>query len=153
VGSSDAFTIWRMEGNQRIIAIWLENIPHGAHWFRFRATLLLFWSIRNFQSLRRPIPESDWAFNPLDEKTYESQFVLSIDALELFSHANFLHVGGWWGSITTGRGVGNLALELQLYWLNRVRSYAASNKVWSYLLGWICHLKCWIVWDDLLIKI
>lgn len=65
----------------------------------------------------RDNPESDWAFNPLDPKTYEVQFDLYRDAMEATPHGKYLHVGG--DEVhTTGRGSGKSALELNLIWLN-----------------------------------
>ncbi|MFC3880450.1 family 20 glycosylhydrolase [Algoriphagus namhaensis] len=84
----------------------------------------------------RDDPASDWAFNPLDEKTYEVQFDLYEDALQTFSHADFLHVGGDEVN-TTGRGSGKSPLELQLIWLNRVSEYAENKGVTP------------IFWDDM----
>jgi len=87
----------------------------------------------------RDDPESDWAFNPLDERTYEVQFDLYEDALKAFPYANYLHVGG--DEVhTTGRGSGKTALELQLIWLNRVSEYAASKGLTP------------IFWDDMPLK-
>ncbi|MEN2281611.1 family 20 glycosylhydrolase [Algoriphagus sp. SE2] len=84
----------------------------------------------------RDDPESDWAFNPLDEKTYEVQFDLYTDALKAFTHANYLHVGG--DEVhTTGRNSGKSALELQLIWLNKVSQYAEEKGLTP------------IFWDDM----
>ncbi|MBN7815490.1 family 20 glycosylhydrolase [Algoriphagus pacificus] len=84
----------------------------------------------------RDDPESDWAFNPLDEKTYEVQFDLYTDALKAFTHANYLHVGG--DEVhTTGRNSGMSPLELQLTWLNRVSKYAEEKGLTP------------IFWDDM----
>ncbi|WP_296702117.1 family 20 glycosylhydrolase, partial [Algoriphagus sp.] len=84
----------------------------------------------------RDDPESDWAFNPLDEKTYEVQFDLYTDALKAFTHANYLHVGG--DEVhTTGRNSGKSALELQLTWLNKVSKYAEEKGLTP------------IFWDDM----
>lgn len=87
----------------------------------------------------RDDPDSDWAFNPLDEQTYKVQFDLYEDALEAFSHADFLHVGGDEVN-TTGRGSGKSPLELQLIWLNRVSQYAESKGVTP------------VFWDDMPLK-
>lgn len=84
----------------------------------------------------RDDPASDWAFNPLDEKTYEVQFDLYTDALKAFTHANYLHVGG--DEVhTTGRNSGKSALELQLIWLNKVSKYAEEKGLTP------------IFWDDM----
>jgi hypothetical protein len=135
VGSSDAFTIeeWKeisdyaMARNIRMSPL-VQGLGHASFILKHP----------EFQSLRDD-PESDWAFNPLDEKTYEVQFDLYSDALEAFSHANFLHVGGDEVN-TTGRGSGKSALELQLTWLNRVSEYAAAKGLTP------------IFWDDMPLK-
>jgi hypothetical protein len=132
VGSSDAFTIaeWKeisdyaMARNIRMSPL-VQGLGHASFILKHP----------EYQSLRDD-PESDWAFNPLDEKTYEVQFDLYSDALEAFSHANYLHVGGDEVK-TTGRGSGKSPLELQLTWLNRVSVYAESKGVTP------------IFWDDM----
>ena len=87
----------------------------------------------------RDDPESDWAFNPLDPKTYEVQFDLYLDALEATPYGRFLHVGG--DEVhTTGRGSGKSALELQLIWLNKVCQFAEENG------------RIPIFWDDMPLK-
>ncbi len=87
-------------------------------------------------SLLRDDPESDWAFNPLNEDTYKVQFDLYEDALKAFPYANYLHVGG--DEVhTTGRNSGKSPLELQLIWLNRVSEYAAGKGLTP------------IFWDDM----
>ncbi|MFT5773642.1 MAG: hexosaminidase [Algoriphagus sp.] len=135
VGSSDAFSIadWKeisdyaMARNIRISPL-VQGLGHASFILKHP----------EYQSLRDD-PESDWAFNPLDEKTYEVQFDLYSDALEAFPHANFLHVGGDEVN-TTGRGSGKSALELQLTWLNRVSEYAAGKGLTP------------IFWDDMPLK-
>lgn len=87
----------------------------------------------------RDDPESDWAFNPLDPKTYEVQFDLYLDAFEAFPYGRYLHVGG--DEVhTTGRNSGKTELELQLTWLNKVTAFAAE------------HGRTPIFWDDMPIK-
>ena len=87
----------------------------------------------------RDDPECDWAFNPLNEGTYNVQFDLYEDALKAFPHANYLHVGG--DEVhTTGRNSGKSPLELQLIWLNRVSTYAAQKGLTP------------IFWDDMPLK-
>ena len=66
---------------------------------------------------------SDWAFNPLNPKTYEVQFDLYDEAISITPYGKYLHVGGDEVK-TTGRNSGQSALELQLYWLNKVANYA-----------------------------
>ncbi|MCE7991668.1 MAG: family 20 glycosylhydrolase [Roseivirga sp.] len=92
----------------------------------------------NYKHLRDN-PESDWAFNPLDPKTYEVQFDLYRDAMEATPHGKYLHVGG--DEVhTTGRGSGKSALELNLIWLNKVTQFAEE------------HGRIPIFWDDMPLK-
>lgn len=87
----------------------------------------------------RDDPESDWAFNPLDPRTYEVQFDLYLDAMEAMPHGRYLHVGG--DEVhTTGRGSGKSELELQLGWLSKVCDFAEE------------HGRTPIFWDDMPIK-
>jgi len=87
----------------------------------------------------RDDPESDWAFNPLDPKTYELQFDLYLDAIEATPFGKYLHVGG--DEVhTTGRNSGKPAIELQLNWLNKVSEFAAE------------HDRIPIFWDDMPLK-
>lgn len=91
-----------------------------------------------YKSLRDN-PESDWAFNPLDPKTYEVQFDLYRDAMEATPHGKYLHVGG--DEVhTTGRGSSKSALELNLIWLNKVTQFAEE------------HGRTPIFWDDMPLK-
>lgn len=91
-----------------------------------------------YQELRDD-PTSDWAFNPLNPKTYEVQFDLYLDAMEATPHGKYLHVGG--DEVhTTGRNSGKSALELQLDWLNKVADFAAE------------HGRTPIFWDDMPLK-
>ncbi|MCW5516378.1 beta-N-acetylhexosaminidase [Muriicola sp. Z0-33] len=91
-----------------------------------------------YKSLRDD-PDSDWAFNPLDPKTYEVQFNLYKDAMEATPYGRYLHVGG--DEVhTTGRGSGKSALELQLTWLNKVCKFAEDND------------RIPIFWDDMPLK-
>ncbi|MEC3908233.1 glycoside hydrolase family 20 zincin-like fold domain-containing protein [Tamlana sp. 2201CG12-4] len=84
----------------------------------------------------RDDPKSDWAFNPLDPKTYELQFDLYRDAFKAFPSGRYLHVGGDEVS-TTGRNSGRSPLELQLEWLRKVCKFAEENN------------RIPIVWDDM----
>ena len=87
----------------------------------------------------RDDPESDWAFNPLDPKTYEVQFDLYRDAMDATPYGKYLHVGG--DEVhTTGRGSGKSALELQLTWLTKVCKFAEENG------------RIPIFWDDMPLK-
>lgn len=87
----------------------------------------------------RDDPESDWAFNPLDPKTYEVQFDLYLDAIDATPHGKYLHIGG--DEVhTTGRNSGKSQLELQLLWLDKVCKFAAE------------HNRIPIFWDDMPLK-
>ncbi|MDG1276609.1 MAG: family 20 glycosylhydrolase [Algoriphagus sp.] len=135
VGSSDAFSIaeWKeiadyaMARNIRMSPL-VQGLGHASFILKHPEYLDL-----------RDDPESDWAFNPLNEKTYQVQFDLYTDALKAFPHANYLHVGGDEVN-TTGRNSGKSALELQLLWLNRVSEYAATKGLKP------------IFWDDMPLK-
>lgn len=135
VGSSDAWTIaeWKklsdyaMARNIRISPL-VQGLGHASFILKHE----------EYKDLRDD-PESDWAFNPLDERTYEVQFDLYSDALAAFPHAQYLHVGG--DEVhTTGRGSGKSHLELQLTWLNKVSKYAEEHGVTP------------IFWDDMPLK-
>ncbi|WP_036195398.1 glycoside hydrolase family 20 zincin-like fold domain-containing protein [Maribacter antarcticus] len=83
--------------------------------------------------------ESDWAFNPLDPKTYEVQFDLYLDAIEATPNGKYLHVGG--DEVhTTGKDSGISSLELQLIWLSKVSKFAEK------------HNRIPIFWDDMPLK-
>jgi hypothetical protein len=132
VGSADAFSIaeWKelsdyaMARNIRISPL-VQGLGHASFILKHPEYIPL-----------RDDPESDWAFNPLNEETYKVQFDLYEDALKAFPHANYLHVGG--DEVhTTGRNSGKSALELQLIWLNRVSEYAAQKGLTP------------IFWDDM----
>ena len=132
VSSSDAFSIadWKaisdyaMARNIRISPL-VQGLGHASFILKHP----------EYEELRDD-PESDWAFNPLNEKTYEIQFDLYTDALKAFTHANYLHVGG--DEVhTTGRNSGKSPLELQLIWLNRVSKYAEDKGLTP------------IFWDDM----
>ena len=87
----------------------------------------------------RDHPESDWAFNPLDPKTYEVQFDLYRDAIAATPHGKYLHIGG--DEVhTTGRNSGKTSLELQMEWLRKVCEFAAEND------------RIPIFWDDMPLK-
>jgi len=135
VGSSDAWSIaeWKklseyaMARNIRISPL-VQGLGHASFILKHD----------EYKELRDD-PESDWAFNPLDERTYEVQLDLYSDALAAFPYAQYLHVGG--DEVhTTGRGSGKSALELQLTWLNRVSKYAEEHNVTP------------IFWDDMPLK-
>ncbi len=87
----------------------------------------------------RDDPKSDWAFSPLDPRTYKVQFDLYLDAIEATPHGKYLHVGG--DEVhTTGRNSGKSPLELQLIWLDKVSKFAAE------------HGRTPIFWDDMPLK-
>lgn len=135
VGSSDALTIaewneiadYAMARNIRMSPL-VQGLGHASFILKHPEYVNL-----------RDDPKSDWAFNPLDEKTYQVQFDLYTDALKAFPHANYLHVGGDEVN-TTGRGSGKSPLELQLIWLNRVSEYAEERNLTP------------IFWDDMPLK-
>lgn len=132
VGSSDGLTIaeWKeisdyaLARNIRISPL-VQGLGHASFILKHE----------EYKPLRDD-PESDWAFNPLNEETYKVQFDLYEDALKAFPYANYLHVGG--DEVhTTGRNSGKSPLELQLIWLNRVSDYAAQKGLTP------------IFWDDM----
>jgi len=135
VASSDALSIaeWKklsdyaMERNIEISPL-IQGLGHASFILKHE----------QFSDLRDD-PESDWAFNPLDPRTYELQFDLYRDAMEATPHGRYLHVGG--DEVhTTGRGSGKTELELQLIWLEKVCTFAEA------------HGRIPIFWDDMPIK-
>jgi len=135
VGSSDAFSIaeWKelsdyaMARHIRISPL-VQGLGHASFILKHPQYAAL-----------RDDPESDWAFNPLNDQTYKVQFDLYEDALKAFPYANYLHVGG--DEVhTTGRNSGKSPLELQLIWLNRVSAYADQKGLPP------------IFWDDMPLK-
>tara|TARA_A100001015_G_scaffold38072_1_gene41907 strand:+ start:10309 stop:12387 length:2079 start_codon:yes stop_codon:yes gene_type:complete len=135
VGSSDAFTIeeWKKLSEYamaRNIAIspLVQGLGHASFVLKHK----------QYKSLRDDL-ESDWAFNPLDPKTYKVQYDLYEDALEAFPHGKYLHIGGDEVK-TTGRNSGKSSLELQLIWLNKVCEFAAAKG------------RTPIFWDDMFLK-
>lgn len=135
VGSADALSIgeWKklsayaMERNIEISPL-IQGLGHASFILKHK----------QYQDLRDD-PESDWAFNPLDPRTYELQFDLYLDAMEATPYGTYLHVGG--DEVhTTGRGSGKTELELQLTWLEKVCTFAED------------HGRIPIFWDDMPIK-
>ncbi len=135
VGSGDAFSIeewaqlsaYALERNIELSPL-VQGLGHASFVLKHEG----------YHDLRDN-PESDWAFNPLDPKTYEVQFDLYLDALEAFPHGKYLHVGG--DEVhTTGRNSGQSPLELQLNWLNKVCQFAEEND------------RIPIFWDDMPLK-
>lgn len=135
VGSSDALTIeeWQKLSQYAIernisISPLVQGLGHASFVLKHK----------KYKSLRDN-PESDWAFNPLDPKTYEVQYDLYRDALEALPHGKHLHVGGDEVK-TTGRNSGKSALELQLIWLNKVCKFSKDAG------------RIPIFWDDMPLK-
>jgi len=135
VGSADALSIeeWKklseyaMERNIKISPL-IQGLGHASFILKHE----------HYKDLRDD-PESDWAFNPLDPRTYELQFDLYLDAMEATPYGKYLHVGG--DEVhTTGRGSGKTELELQLTWLEKVCKFAED------------HGRIPIFWDDMPIK-
>lgn len=134
-GSSDALSMeeWKklseyaMERNIEISPL-IQGLGHASFILKHEA----------YRDIRDD-PESDWAFNPLDPRTYEVQFDLYRDALEVTPYGRYLHVGG--DEVhTTGRGSGKSQLELQLTWLQKVCNFAEENG------------RIPIFWDDMPLK-
>jgi hexosaminidase len=135
VGSSDALTMeeWRKLSDYAIernisISPLVQGLGHASFILKHD----------EYKSLRDD-PKSDWAFDPLNPKTYEVQYDLYRDALEALPHGKYLHVGGDEVQ-TTGRNSGKSALELQLLWLNKVSDFAEKAG------------RTPIFWDDMPLK-
>ena len=135
VGSSDALTMeeWRKLSDYAIernisISPLVQGLGHASFILKHD----------EYKSLRDD-PKSDWAFDPLNPKTYEVQYDLYRDALEALPHGKYLHVGGDEVQ-TTGRKSGKSALELQLLWLNKVSDFAEKAG------------RTPIFWDDMPLK-
>lgn len=94
----------------------------------------------------RELSWNDWAFCPLNEGAYQVLFDLYRDAIEATPGSKYLHVGG--------DEIGNIGIcerckpfveqhgmgELNLYWLNRVCSFAKANG------------RIPIFWDDMILQ-
>ena len=135
VASSDALTIeqWREISKYALarnieISPLVQGLGHASFVLKHKKNKPL-----------RDDPNSDWAFNPLDPKTYDLQFDLYLDAIEAFPHGKYLHVGGDEVQ-TSGRGSGKSPLELNLIWLNKVTSFASKQN------------RIPIFWDDMPLK-
>ena len=87
----------------------------------------------------RDEPSNDWAFDPLNPRSYDLQYDLYKDALEALPHGKYIHVGGD-EVITSGRGSGMSAMNLQLKWLNKVCKFANDSG------------RIPIFWDDMPLK-
>ncbi len=132
IASADAFSIeeWQKLSNyakERNIEIspLVQGLGHVSFILKHEA----------YKELRDD-PESDWAFNPLDPRTYQLQFDLYDEAMKATPHGKYLHIGGDEVE-TTGRGTDKSPLELQLLWLNKVSQYASD------------HGRIPIFWDDM----
>jgi len=108
VGSKDGLSIdqWRKLSNyaqERHIEIspLIQGLGHASFVLKHEAYKPL-----------RDNPKSDWAFNPLNPKTYEVQFDLYLDAIEATPHGRYLHIGGDEVS-TTGRGCGKSSFTIR----------------------------------------
>jgi len=93
----------------------------------------------------RDDPASDWAFDPLNPKTYALQFALYEDAMEATPFGKYLHIGGDEVG-TLGRSAragtsGKSAMQLQMYWLKKVTEFAQA------------HHRTPIFWDDMVFKL
>jgi len=94
----------------------------------------------------REVPDSRWAFCPVDEGTYEVLFDLYLDAFDATPGSRYLHVGGdEVGEIGQCSRCKPMAekegkLALNLYWLNRVCEFARK------------HNRIPIFWDDMIFK-
>lgn len=135
VPSSDALTIeeWREISKYALarnieISPLVQGLGHASFVLKHKKNKSL-----------RDDPNSDWAFNPLNPKTYELQFDLYLDAIEAFPHGKYLHIGGDEVQ-TSGRGSGKSPLELNLIWLNKVTSFASKQN------------RIPIFWDDMPLK-
>ncbi len=135
VGSEDALSIeeWQNISNYAIerhieISPLIQGLGHASFILKHD----------KYKELRDD-PKSDWAFNPLDPKTYEVQFDLYLDAIEATPHGKYLHIGG--DEVhTNGRNSGKSPLELQLIWLNKVTKFAEE------------HNRIPVFWDDMPLK-
>ena len=81
---------------------------------------------------------SDWAFNPLNPKTYDLQFDLYRDAIKATPYGKYLHVGG--DEVHLVKRDGKSELELNLIWLNKVCEFAEKYD------------RIPIFWDDMPLK-
>jgi hypothetical protein len=134
VGSSDSFSIdwWtNLSEYARSRNIMINPLVQGLG----HASFILKHE-KNF-SLRDD-PKSDWAFNPLDPKTYELQFDLYLDAIKATPHGKYLHVGG--DEVHLTKRDNKSELELNLIWLNKVCAFAKK------------HNRIPIFWDDMPLK-
>jgi len=135
LGSSDALSIseWKKLCNYAIernieISPLIQGLGHSSFILKHEQYTDL-----------RDNPDSDWAFDPLNPRTYDVQFDLYLDAIDATPHGKYLHIGG--DEVhTTGRNSGKSALELQLIWLDKVCKFAEE------------HDRIPIFWDDMPLK-
>ena len=134
IGASDALSInWWIElseyASKRNISIspLVQGLGHASFILKHEKNKKL-----------RDIPTSDWAFNPLNPKTYELQFDLYLDAIKATPNGKYLHVGG--DEVNLLKRQGKSELELNLIWLNKVCEFAAI------------HNRIPIFWDDMPLK-
>ncbi len=134
IGSSDALSIdWWVElseySKRRNITInpLVQGLGHASFILKHDVNKHL-----------RDVSTSDWAFNPLNPKTYELQFELYLDAIKATPYSKYLHVGG--DEVHLVERDGKSQLELNLIWLNKVCEFAEK------------HNKIPIFWDDMPLK-
>ncbi|MBN9385848.1 MAG: beta-N-acetylhexosaminidase [Chitinophagaceae bacterium] len=93
----------------------------------------------------RDDPASDWAFDPMNPKTYALQFALYEDAIAATPYGKYLHIGGdevgTLGRSAQTKNSGRSAIELQMYWLKKVTDFAQT------------HHRTPIFWDDMVFKL
>jgi len=93
----------------------------------------------------RDDPESDWVFDPLNPGTYDLQFSLYEDAIAATPYGKYLHVGGdevgALGKSALSKASGMKPIELQMYWLKKVTTFAQQ------------HNRIPIFWDDMVFKL
>lgn len=138
VGANDAFSIdWWIKWSEYAKARHIEVSPlvQGLGHVNF------ILKHEEFKHLRDD-PESDWAFNPLMDETYEVQFDLYKDAIKATPFGKYVIVGGDEVETTGGAlGSGQSPLELQLIWLGKVcENVVAQGRIP-------------MVWDDQFFKL
>lgn len=92
----------------------------------------------------RENPKSDWEICPVNENSYQMLYDLYLDALEAMPYGKYLHIGGdeitQIGIDNRCRETNKSSFELQMYWLNRVCTFAKQ------------HGRIPIFWDDMPLK-
>jgi len=90
----------------------------------------------------RDNPASDWAFDPMNPKTYALQFALYEDAIAATPYGKYLHIGGdEVGTLGKSKTSGRSPMQLQMYWLKKVTDFAQA------------HHRIPIFWDDMVFKL